>query len=220
MSLVVKLTWIYQNCIWLFQTIVQSTSYTAFLEHSIPRFVQYLRDGKIFFYSVHISLHRKLYSASSATSTCIFFVFTGEPHFVTEVPTQVHWHVNLQCPNVRMFSVNTILHTFPIVLTRRIVLINKSFFTQSVHDWPVRSSQTFNSFLSFTVRVTMYNKVVKQSFTVSLYVFDTFFFSNWENFYLRFCIVYLPMNILDLISRYVLSFHRPAWTCLQPFNAH
>ncbi|RMX56332.1 hypothetical protein pdam_00004482 [Pocillopora damicornis] len=39
-----------------FETIVQSTSYTAFLEHSIPRFVQYLRDG--------------------------------EPHFVTEVPTQ------------------------------------------------------------------------------------------------------------------------------------
>lgn len=55
-----------------------------------------------------------------------------------------------------MFSVNTILHTFPIVLTRRIVLINKSFFTQSVHDWPVRPSQTFNSFLSFAVRVTMF----------------------------------------------------------------
>lgn len=156
MSLVVKLTWIYQNHIWFFQTIVQSTSYTAFLEHSIPRFVQYLREGKIFFYSVHISLHGKLHSASSATSTCIFFVFTGEPHFVTEVPTQVHWHVNLQCPNVRMLSVDTILHTFPIVLTRRIVLINKSFFTQSVHDWPVRSSQTFNSFLSFAVRVTMF----------------------------------------------------------------
>lgn len=156
MSLVIKLTWIYQNHIWFFQTIVQSTSYTAFLEHSIPRFVQYLREGKILFYSVHISLHRKLYSASSATSTCIFFVFTGEPHFVTEVPTQVHWHVNLQCPNVRMFSVDTILHTFPIVLTRRIVLINKSFFTQSVHDWPVRSSQTFNSFLSFAVSVTMF----------------------------------------------------------------
>lgn len=85
-----------------------------------------------------------------------FFVFTGEPHFVTEVPTQVHWHVNPQCPNVRMFSVDTILHTFPIVLTRRIVLINKSFFTQSVYDWPVRSSQTFNSFLSFAVRVTMF----------------------------------------------------------------
>lgn len=159
MSLVVKLTWIYQNHIWFFQTIVQSTSYTAFLEHSIPRFVQYLREGKIFFYSVHISLHRKLYSASSATSTCIFFVFTGEPHFVTEVPTQVHWHVNLQCPNVRMFSVETILHT----CSNKENCLNQQELFHSVSTWlasQIKSNfQQFSEFCSKSHNVC--NKVVK-----------------------------------------------------------
>lgn len=90
-----------------------------------------------------------------------FFVFTGEPHFVTEVPTQVHWHVNLQCPNVRMFSVETILHT----CSNKENCLNQQELLHSVSTWlasQIKSNfQQFSEFCSKSHNVC--NKVVRVS---------------------------------------------------------